>query len=196
MILEKLFTSPISHLSSPSSLNHQINTLIASPSLITLSLSPIQFCKAPNPSQNINEFQRKFLASISILPQIHRKVPLSLCASINFSHEFAFHLFASGTFFAFRCLLFTPLRLNTCFNIPLTFLSISCVPKTTSFRPLNFKINYEFVDLFQDGLPFDNDQGCNRKFVSNVMEPQTEPIVFRSNRNVFLFGRAGAINLK
>lgn len=45
-------------------------------------------------------------------------------------------------------------------------------------------------------MPFDNDQGCNRKFVSSIIEPQIEPIVFRSNRNVFLFGRSGAINLK
>lgn len=63
-------------------------------------------------------------------------------------------------------------------------------------RPLNFKINYEFVDLFQDGMPFDNDLGCNRKFVSSIIEAQMEPIVFRSIRNVFFFGRSGAINLK
>lgn len=68
--------------------------------------------------------------------------------------------------------------------------------KISFFRPLNFKINYEFVDLFQDGTPFDNDQGCNRKFVSSTIEPQMEPIVFRSIRNVFFFGRSGAINLK
>lgn len=63
-------------------------------------------------------------------------------------------------------------------------------------RPLNFKINYEFVDLYQDGVPFDNDQGCNRKFVSNLIDQQTEPISFRGIRNVFFFGRSGAVNLK
>jgi len=64
------------------------------------------------------------------------------------------------------------------------------------FRPLNFKINYEFIDLFQDGIPIDNDQSCNRKFVSSLIDAQSEPITFRSVRNVFLFGRSGAQNLK
>lgn len=63
-------------------------------------------------------------------------------------------------------------------------------------RPLNFKINYEFVDLYQDGVPLDNDQGCNRKFVSSLIDQQTEPIIFRGIRNVFSFGRSGAVNLK
>lgn len=63
-------------------------------------------------------------------------------------------------------------------------------------RPLNFRINYEFVDLYQDGMPIDNDQACSRKFVSSTLEPQNEPIMFRSIRNVFFFGRSGAINLK
>lgn len=45
-------------------------------------------------------------------------------------------------------------------------------------------------------MPIDNDQGCNRKFVSNQNYPQNEPIVFRSIRNVFFFGRSGTINLK
>lgn len=63
-------------------------------------------------------------------------------------------------------------------------------------RPLNFKINYEFVDLYQDGVALDNDQGCNRKFVSSLIDQQTEPIIFRGVRNVFSFGRSGAVNLK
>ncbi|CAG9804070.1 unnamed protein product [Chironomus riparius] len=69
------------------------------------------------------------------------------------------------------------------------------VTESSALRPLNFKINYEFVDLYQDGIPFDNDQGCNRKFVSNLIDQQMEPIIFRSIRNVFFFGRSGAINL-
>ncbi|KAG5680520.1 hypothetical protein PVAND_010026 [Polypedilum vanderplanki] len=70
------------------------------------------------------------------------------------------------------------------------------VTESTALRPLNFKINYEFVDFYQDGIPFDNDQGCNRKFVSSLIDQQMmEPITFRSIRNVFFFGRSGAINL-
>lgn len=75
------------------------------------------------------------------------------------------------------------------FSSPFSFYFLLC-------RPLNFKINYEFVDLYQDGMPFDNDQGCNRKFVSSLIDQQMEPIIFRSIRNVFFFGRSGAINLK
>lgn len=39
------------------------------------------------------------------------------------------------------------------------------------------------------------DNECQRKFVSNQMDKK-EPIVFRSTRNIFLFGRGGAGNLK
>jgi hypothetical protein len=69
--------------------------------------------------------------------------------------------------------------------------------KVFSFsRPLNFKIRYEFVDYIQDGLPIDSEHGCNRKFVSSLMEKRSDPISFRSVRNVFYFGRGGARNLK
>lgn len=70
------------------------------------------------------------------------------------------------------------------------------VTESTVLRPLNFKIKYEFVDYIQDGLPIDTEHGCNRKFVSNLIEHQNEPTIFRGVRNVFMFGRGGAKNLK
>lgn len=36
---------------------------------------------------------------------------------------------------------------------------------------------------------------CNRKFVSNLMD-RKDPAIFRSVRNIFLFGRGGTRNLK
>lgn len=62
-------------------------------------------------------------------------------------------------------------------------------------RPVNFKLRYEFVDLQQDGAAMGQDNECHRKFVSNQLD-RKEPIVFRSTRNVFLFGRGGATELK
>jgi len=63
------------------------------------------------------------------------------------------------------------------------------------FRPLNFKLHYEFVDLLQDGMPIGLENECNRRFVSSLLE-RKEPGIVRSVRNVFLFGRGGAKDLK
>lgn len=62
------------------------------------------------------------------------------------------------------------------------------------YSPLNFKLRYEFVDLYQDGIPIFGTHECNRKFVSGLIE-RREPTTFRSIRNIFLFGRGGARNL-
>lgn len=65
-----------------------------------------------------------------------------------------------------------------------------------SSRPLEFKLKYEFIDLHQDGLPMGGGElDCNRKFVSNLMD-RKDPAIFRSVRNIFLFGRGGTRNLK
>ncbi|XP_059613973.1 uncharacterized protein LOC132260076 [Phlebotomus argentipes] len=63
--------------------------------------------------------------------------------------------------------------------------------ESTALRPLSFRLKYEFVDLQQDGIPMGADQDCNRRFVSSMMD-RRDPGVFRSVRNVFLFGRGGA----
>lgn len=57
-------------------------------------------------------------------------------------------------------------------------------------------MKYEFVDLHQDGAPMGGGElDCNRKFVSSLMD-RKDPAIFRSVRNVFLFGRGGTRNLK
>uniref|UniRef100_A0A1B0CN39 CUB domain-containing protein n=1 Tax=Lutzomyia longipalpis TaxID=7200 RepID=A0A1B0CN39_LUTLO len=63
--------------------------------------------------------------------------------------------------------------------------------ESTALRPLNFRLKYEFVDLQQDGMPTGADTDCNRRFVSSMMD-RRDPGVFRSVRNVFLFGRGGS----
>ncbi|GAB0095570.1 uncharacterized protein DMENIID0001_109660 [Sergentomyia squamirostris] len=63
--------------------------------------------------------------------------------------------------------------------------------ESTVLRPLAFKLKYEFVDLQQDGIPMGADTDCNRRFVSSMMD-RRDPGVFRSVRNVFLFGRGGS----
>ncbi|XP_046807625.1 uncharacterized protein LOC111683168 isoform X2 [Lucilia cuprina] len=68
--------------------------------------------------------------------------------------------------------------------------------ESTVLRPLEFKLKYEFIDLHQDGLPMGGGElDCNRKFVSNLMD-RKDPAIFRSVRNIFLFGRGGTRNLK
>lgn len=63
-------------------------------------------------------------------------------------------------------------------------------------RPLDFKLKYEFIDLHQDGLPQGGGElDCNRKFVSSLMD-RKDPAIFRSVRNIFLFGRGGTRHLK
>lgn len=71
--------------------------------------------------------------------------------------------------------------------------------KHVFLRPLLFRIQYEFVDLHQDGEAFGTG-ACYRKFVSRARDnldlyPQTSKRV-RSPRDVFLFGRGGAENLE
>jgi hypothetical protein len=66
--------------------------------------------------------------------------------------------------------------------------------ESTVLRPLEFKLRYEFVDFLQDGQAMAGDNDCQRKFVSSLVDKR-EPIVFRSVKNVFLFGRGGAVNL-
>lgn len=60
---------------------------------------------------------------------------------------------------------------------------------------MNFKLRYEFVDYQQDGVPIYGDQECHRKFVSTDLE-RRDMGKFRSARNIFLFGRGGATQLK
>ncbi|KAH8286094.1 hypothetical protein KR054_002518, partial [Drosophila jambulina] len=68
--------------------------------------------------------------------------------------------------------------------------------ESTVLRPLDFKLKYEFIDLHQDGLPWGGgEHDCNRKFLSNMMD-RKDPAIFRSVRNIFLFGRGGTRNLK
>lgn len=63
------------------------------------------------------------------------------------------------------------------------------------FRPLNFKLRYEFVDLGEDGAPIEGHNECNRQFISSLMDKRASN-VFRSTRNVFSFGRGGQKDLK
>lgn len=51
------------------------------------------------------------------------------------------------------------------------------------------------MDLQQDGSPMGAENECQRKFISQQLDKK-EPILFRSTRNIFLFGRGGAMNLK
>ncbi|XP_075160932.1 uncharacterized protein LOC142233787 [Haematobia irritans] len=68
--------------------------------------------------------------------------------------------------------------------------------ESTVLRPLEFKLKYEFIDLHQDGIPMGGGElDCNRKFVSSMMD-RKDPAIFRSVRNIFLFGRGGTRNLK
>ncbi|XP_054735461.1 uncharacterized protein LOC129242692 [Anastrepha obliqua] len=68
--------------------------------------------------------------------------------------------------------------------------------ESTVLRPLEFKLKYEFIDLHQDGLPLaGGENDCNRKFVSSLMD-RKDAAIFRSVRNIFLFGRGGTRNLK
>lgn len=63
------------------------------------------------------------------------------------------------------------------------------------FRPVRFKLRYEFVDYQQDGEAITEDKKCDRKFISLDLQ-RREMGKFRSVRNIFLFGRGGATNLK
>lgn len=63
------------------------------------------------------------------------------------------------------------------------------------FRPVRFKLRYEFVDYQQEGAPMLTEHECHRKFVSTELE-RRDMGKFRSVRNIFLFGRGGATNLK
>ncbi|XP_055909808.1 uncharacterized protein LOC129944417 isoform X3 [Eupeodes corollae] len=67
--------------------------------------------------------------------------------------------------------------------------------ESTVLRPLDFKLKYEFVDLHQDGIPMGGEHDCNRKFVSSQMD-RKDPAIFRSIRNIFMFGRGGTRNLR
>ena len=40
-----------------------------------------------------------------------------------------------------------------------------------------------------------SDHECSRKFISSLME-RKDPAIFRSVRNIFMFGRGGTTNLK
>lgn len=63
------------------------------------------------------------------------------------------------------------------------------------FRPVKFKLRYEFVDYQQDGAPIYSEHECQRKFISSELE-RRDMGKFRSVRNIFLFGRGGANDLK
>lgn len=65
----------------------------------------------------------------------------------------------------------------------------------TNFRPLQFKLRYEFVDLQQDGTAIGTEHECNRKFNSSLMD-HSDQGTFRSSKNIFMFGRGGTPNLK
>lgn len=66
-------------------------------------------------------------------------------------------------------------------------------------RPLLFRMQYEFVDLHQDGEAYDNG-ACYRKFVSRTRDSldiySQTPKQIRSPRDVFLFGRGGVQTLE
>lgn len=63
------------------------------------------------------------------------------------------------------------------------------------FRPVRFKLRYEFVDYQQDGVAMSEEKKCDRKFISVDLQ-RREMGKFRSVRNIFLFGRGGSSNLK
>lgn len=63
------------------------------------------------------------------------------------------------------------------------------------YRPVKFKLRYEFVDYQQDGTPIYSEHECQRKFVSSELE-RRDMGKFRSVRNIFLFGRGGASDMK
>lgn len=67
--------------------------------------------------------------------------------------------------------------------------------KIENFRPLQFKLRYEFIDFQQDGLPIGTEHECSRKFVSSLMDHNDQGN-FRSTKNIFMFGRGGTPNLK
>lgn len=66
-----------------------------------------------------------------------------------------------------------------------------------NFRPMFFKALYEFVDLHQDGDPWGRGP-CSRRFASRSFPeaPPDPPINFSSPRDVFLYGRGGARNIR
>ncbi|XP_031626059.1 uncharacterized protein LOC116342540 [Contarinia nasturtii] len=66
--------------------------------------------------------------------------------------------------------------------------------ESTVLQPVKFKLKYEFVDYQQDGAPIFSEHECQRKFISSELE-RRDMGKFRSVRNVFLFGRGGAVNL-
>ena len=57
---------------------------------------------------------------------------------------------------------------------------------------MQFRALYEFVDLHLDGEPFGPDV-CSRRFTSATQESSQK---FRSPRDIFLYGRGGAKNIR
>lgn len=70
--------------------------------------------------------------------------------------------------------------------------SINTVIKSV-FRPVTFKALYEFVDLYLDGEPYGDGQ-CSRKFTITSNDAQQQK--FKSPRDIFLYGRGGAKNIR
>lgn len=60
-----------------------------------------------------------------------------------------------------------------------------------NFRPVKFRALYEFVDLHLDGEPYGKGP-CNRKF-THLQDAQKK---FQAPKDVFLYGRGGAKNLR
>lgn len=58
-----------------------------------------------------------------------------------------------------------------------------------------FRALYEFVDLHLDGEPYGNEP-CSRRFFNTPHDDEKQPQKFAAPRNVFLYGRGGARNLR
>lgn len=61
-------------------------------------------------------------------------------------------------------------------------------------RPVNFRALYEFVDLHQDGDPYGNGP-CSRIFYSRNRDHYPDRR-FQATRDIFLYGRGGAKNIR
>ncbi|XP_031356656.1 uncharacterized protein LOC116180686 [Photinus pyralis] len=66
------------------------------------------------------------------------------------------------------------------------------VSDSTALRPVQFRALYEFVDLHQDGEPY-GIGACSRKFTTPLQNTQQK---FQAPRDIFLYGRGGAKNLR
>lgn len=66
--------------------------------------------------------------------------------------------------------------------------------ESTALRPVNFRALYEFVDLHQDGDPYGSGP-CSRIFYSRNRDHYPDRR-FQAPRDIFLYGRGGAKNIR